>query len=287
MSAFAQLDPKFLAALPHAKRAPHDAAGLPAGNAGDPRRRRPLKGAVNMSTTTLVHNPSNMITFEQLLAKAKELGEQAGKGKDTQVKFYLSVFEAAFQSKIDLNQNKHGPDIDDALKLSEAYVLAQGSATVFDAKAANQRKQRSCTRTMIKLGMWPKGGVGEPQATVNKLLTDRQTYRKDPANAKKLDDAGNTLLRYARAQVKQDQLIPHSELRAFCFKRDHDLPDAEAILERIRKTAEELRDGTAAKGTALDNSVEVTAIINACTKRLTAIAKGKPIVGTPAATVTV
>jgi hypothetical protein len=240
-----------------------------------------------MSATTLVHSSSNSTTFEQLLTQAKELGEQAGKGKDTQIKFYLATFTAAFQGKVDVNPDKHGEGIDDALKLAEAYVLAQGTATVFDAKAPNQRKARSATRTAIKGGMWPKGGVGEPQATVNNLLTLRQQLRKDPANAKKLDDASNTFLRYIRAQIKLDQLIPTSELRQFCFKRDHDLASVEDILERIRKTAEELRDGKASQGMALDNSPEVQAVINACTKRLNAIVKGKPIIGQPAAAVTV
>lgn len=240
-----------------------------------------------MSATTLAHPQSNTTTFDQLLAQAKELGEQAGKGKDTQIKFYLASFSAAFQGKIDVDANKHGDGIDDAMKLAEAYVMAQGTATVFDQKAPNQRKARSCVRTAIKLGMWPKGGVGEPQSTVNNLLSLRQTLRKDPAHSKKLDDAGNTFLRYARAQIKVDQLIPESELRQFCFKRDHDLAGVEDVLERIRKTAQELQSGKASKGTALDNSPEVQAIINACTKRLTAIAKGKPIVGQPAAAVTV
>lgn len=288
MSVQPNFDPRFVSVLPHAKRGAHDAAGLPGGNAGGNRRAgRRTKGATNMSATALAHPTSNATTFEQLLAQAKELGEQAGKGKDTQIKFFIASFSSAFQGKIDVDPNKHGDGIDDAFKLAEAYVLAQGSATIFDQKAANQRKARSCVRTAIKLGMWPKGGVGEPQATVNELLAMRQTFRKNPSNAKLLDDAGNTFLRYARAQIKLDQLIPASELRQFCFKRDHDAADAEAILERIRKTAEELRDGKASKNTAQDNSPEVLAIINACTKRLSAIAKGKPIVGTPAAAVTV
>src|SRR6266536_3198858 len=106
--------------------------------------------------------PSNKLDLAQLMARATELGEQAGKGKDTQIKFLLSCVEGAYHNAIDLVTNKHGNDVDDAIKLSEAYVKAQGGSTVFDAKAANQRKLASTLRTGIKLGQYTKGGVGEP-----------------------------------------------------------------------------------------------------------------------------
>ena len=217
----------------------------------------------------------NKPTFDDLLKVANDLGVQAGQGRDVQIKFLLKVAEAAFLGTIDLDKDKHGTDKDDATRLTEEYVKAQGSATMFDAKAPNQRKTISCTRTMIKLGMWPKGGVGEPLGTLNNLIALRQKLRSNPANSKKLDDAANTALRYARAQLKRDQLIDTAGLQEFCFKAERDERTPEEILESIRKSAMALRDGKAAHGTAMDDSDEVKSIITNCTKRLTAIASVK------------
>src|SRR5258708_39745880 len=100
---------------------------------------------------------TNMLTMQSLMDDAKLLGEQAGKGKDTQIKFLLKAVEGGYHNAVDLAANKHGKDIDDATKLGEIYVTAQQGATVFDAKAPNNRKLVSTIRTSIKLGMWPKG----------------------------------------------------------------------------------------------------------------------------------
>ena len=218
---------------------------------------------------------SNNGSFVALLADAAELGKQAGLGKDTQIKFDLKVAEAAFHGKIDLDASKHGTGIDDATKLTEAYVKAQASALVFDAKAPNQRKSISCTRKLIQFGMWTKGGSGEPLASLNAFVMQRQKLRADPLNAKKLDDAHNAVLRYARAQVKRDQLITASEFNSFIFKKQPELATVEDILGNIRSAARKLYEGKAAGGTATDSSAEVMTVINACTKRLTDIAVAK------------
>lgn len=218
---------------------------------------------------------SNKLTLDQLMAKATELGEQAGKGRDTQIKFLLSCCEGGYHNAVDLIANKHGQDVDDATRLAEAYVKAQGTATVFDAKAPNQRKLISTLRTSIKLGQWPKGGVGEPLATVNNLMQHRQKLRRDPTICKKLDDAANVFLKYARTQLKRDTLIEGQELFDMCMKKERDLPTATDIVENIRGQLQKLINGEAAQNTAQDNSAEVRAAMSALTKRLTDIAKQK------------
>jgi hypothetical protein len=218
---------------------------------------------------------TNKLTLDSLMQKATELGEQAGKGRDTQIKFLLSCCEGGYHNAIDLIANKHGGDVDDATRLAEAYVKAQGTATVFDAKAPNQRKLISTLRTSIKLGQWPKGGVGEPLATVNNLMAHRQKLRKDPTICKKLDDAANVFLKYARAQLKRDTLIEGQELNDFCMKKDRDLPTATEVVEGLRNNLQKLVNGQAAQNTAQDNSPEVRAALSALTKRLTDIAKQK------------
>jgi len=217
----------------------------------------------------------NVITAADLLDVAQELGKQAGQGKDTQVKFLLKVLEGAYHNAIDLAGNKHGKDIDDATKLVEAYVKAQSGATVFDHKAPNQRKTISCARTMIKFGQWTKGGNGEPIASANNLMTMRQKLRQNPTEAKKLDDAANTLLKQARTQLKRDTLLTDEELRQLCYKKPKgDAPTAEERLESTRKLLDKLIKGDLPDG-AQDNSSDVIVARDSLTRRLIAIAKAK------------
>jgi hypothetical protein len=215
----------------------------------------------------------NAMTFEVVRAAAVELGEMAGKGKDTQIKMLLKVVEGAFHGSVDLQENKHGTEIDDCTKLAEDYVTAQSKAVVFDHRAANQRKLISTFRTCTKLGQWPKGGNGEPLGTVNNLITMRQKLRAIPGEIKKLDDAANTLMRYARAQLKRDQLVNDDELKTFCYKKDSTLQAPEQIIEDCRKQLIALKDGKAASGTAQDSSQDVKDAINSLTERLKKIAE--------------
>lgn len=229
--------------------------------------------AVMASPTLAPSAQTNRHTLQQLLDKATELGEQAGKGKDTQIKFLLSCVEGGYHGAVDLVANKHGTEVDDATKLAEAYTKAQGTATVFDHKAANQRKLISTLRTSIKLGAWPKGGNGEPLQTVDNLIAHRQKLRKDPTtDKKKLDDAANTLMRYARAQLKRDILIDGDELYNFCFKPTKDPATSEERVEALRNSVKRLIDGE--KGVQ-DNSPKVKQAMQALTDRLVEIAKAK------------
>lgn len=217
----------------------------------------------------------NTISFSDMLQVATDLGADHGKGKDTQIKFLLKTVEAGYHNAIDLAGNKHGTDVDDATKLAETYVKAQQGAVIFDAKAPNQRKLISCLRTSIKLGAWPKGGNGEPLATVNTLMAKRQALKRIPAQAKKLDDAANTLLGYARAQIKRDTLIDDKGLEEFLFKPDQSLATPEEILTRMTKQLDKLISGEASSGTAQDNSPEVRQARHFMQQRLAVIAKGR------------
>lgn len=236
---------------------------------------------MDQATQTAQPNQSNVPSFNDLLAMATDLGTQAGQGKDVQIKFALKVVEAAYLGGLNLDPNKHGTDRRDGIVLAEAYVKAQKTATIFDAKADKSRKLISNLDKCIKLGANPKWGVGEPLSTVNQLITHRQTLRKDPANAKKLDDAFNMLMRYATQQLKRDTLIDGDELKGFAFKKDSEQRTVEDVLESIRKTANNLKAGKINNCSELDNSAHVQAIINACTKRLTEIAKARGGQATP------
>lgn len=217
----------------------------------------------------------NTITFADLLQSASELGAQAGAGADTQVKFLLKAVEGGYHSALDLKTNKHGTGIDDAQCLAEAYFKARSGAVVFDAKADNQQKLISTVRTSIKLGGWPKGGNGEPLATVNNLMTKRQQFKKNPTKAKQLLDAANVLMNYARAQIKRDTLIDDSELDAFCFKKPADAKTVEELVEAARKSLDKLIDGSAAGGTAQCNTQHMVRARHELQQQLAAFAKAK------------
>lgn len=215
---------------------------------------------------------TNGVSFDELTEVAKTLGADAGKGKDTQVKMLMKLVEGGYHNGVDMNPNKFGAGADDAIKLAEVYVKAQGSASVFDAKAMNQRKLISCFRSAIRLGQWPKGGLGEPLATMNKLMTMRQKLKQNPQTAKTLDDAANTLLTYARAQVRRDTLIEDAELQTFCIRKSGELKTPMEILEATRKNLLRLKHGKAANNTAHDDSPEVNAAIQNITDRIKGIA---------------
>ena len=256
------------AAKPAAKPAPVPNVKLPAGS----RQNVPVSKA---PTAPLMNSAAN--PFADLMSKAAELGTTAGKGRNTQIQFHLAMVDAAYAGTIDLTTNRHGPDRDDALVLSEAYVRAQNTATIFDPKAPNQRKATSLVRTCIKLGHFraTNGGPGEPVRTVNDLMGEWRKIRNgsDAKLAKRLDDATNTLMRYARAQLKDDRLIPSSRFREFMLRKDRELPDAEELVARARDALQALIGGKAADGTAKDDSQEVTNAHQWLTVRLARIAE--------------
>lgn len=215
---------------------------------------------------------TNAPTFADLLVAVSDLGTEAGKGKDVLIKFDLKIIEAAYAGTLSIDPNKHGVGIDDAQKLSEAYWRAQNGAVIFDAKADNQRKTISNTRKGIKFGSCPKWGVGEPMGRVNDLLNMRSKLKKAGT---KVDDAHNSLMRYATAQLKLDQLMSDDVLQTYCVKKESDPRSLEDFFESIRSTANKMKEGKLTNCPDMDNSPEVQAIINSCTKRLIAIAKAR------------
>lgn len=215
---------------------------------------------------------ANLPSWDSLVQIARDLGAQAGQGKDVQIKFALKVIEGAYLGALSIDPHKHGTDRRDGLVLAEEYVRAQNTAVIFDAKAPNQRKLVSNLDKCIKLGMSPKWGVGEPLQTVNELMTLRQNEKKA---GKKVDDAFNSLMRFATAQLKRDTLLHGNDLKAFVYKRETDPRAAEDVLESVRKTLNALKSGKVSNCPDIDTSNEVQEAIRLMTKRLTAIAKAK------------
>lgn len=215
---------------------------------------------------------ANTLSLSDLLSVATILGGQSGQSRDAQIKMLMKTAEGGYYNGINLDANKHGQDIDDATKLAEAYVKAQASSTMFDAKAPNQRKLISLLRTSIRFGQWPHGGTGEPISVMNDFISYRQKVKAKPGMSGKLDDAANSFMRFARQQLKRQQVIDNSEFDSFLFKPEHTLATAEEIIEGARKSLQRLKEGKAAKNTASDQSPEIGKAIDALTKRLKEIA---------------
>lgn len=192
----------------------------------------------------------NDTRFDDLLVKARDLGRAAGTGKDTLVQFGLLVVNAAYDGVLDLTKDKHGTLIDDAVKAYSEYGAGLAEKTIFDHKSPTGKVQAAKLRTCIKLGTWTRGGPGEPIQTLNKLMGLRHKMRANPVTAKTLDDAYNTLLRYARVQIKQNGAISDDKLlREFCVKPVSKTKTLEEYLQGVVKHVEDLRVGRAASGT--------------------------------------
>lgn len=232
------------------------------------------KGKLPMVTPVATHG-KNDHRLDDYLAVMDNLAEQAGKGKDVQVKSLLATCDAAYQGVIDVTPDKHGKGVDDAANIAERYFRGQTGATIFDAKAGNQRKTASCFRTMVKLGNCQKWGVGEPIGNLNKLMSVYKAARSKPQNAGRLIDAANAVLTYSRAQLKLDSLMDAADLDQFVWKNQPEPRTVEDVLETIRKQAQNLYDGSSKAGSCRTDFVK--GVIDNTTKQLKEIAEARGI----------
>lgn len=228
----------------------------------------------NPSDTSLAHNTSNLVTFDELLAFARESGVQEAKGKDSLPHFLLKITEGAFLQVLDNVKDKYGPGVNDAAKLAEARFKAQTGSNIFDRKVLKIRQQVNRVNTMIKLGMWPKGGPGEPLTTLNSLITMRDKAAKA---GRKVQDAANSMLNYARAQTKSDHVLAGADLEKCFLTAEHDKPTEEDFWAAMRKKLQNAKNGKGLEGAADIETCDK--IISQVTKRLKAIATAKAPAG--------
>lgn len=212
-----------------------------------------------------------------LLEKAKELGALAARGKDTIVQFGLLVANAAYDGVLDVTKDKHGDGVDDAVHAYSEYERSRAGANVFDHKSPSGKVQASKLRSLIKLGGWTRGGPGEPIATMNKLMGMRHNMLKTPSQAKLLDDPYNTLLKFARFQVKQNSVIDDDHmLRQLCLRTPSKTKTLEEYLSDTAKRLEDLRTGRAASSTLQHSSDQITHAILMIRAEVTELRKPQP-----------
>ncbi len=220
---------------------------------------------------------SNAPSQAQLEAIVDALGELGGRTADVQIKFDLTMIEAAFLGTLSAtDKNKHGVDIDDATYYAKRYWTKRNGAVIFDAKADNQRKTISNMRKNIKLGTCPKWGANQPMTAVNDLMNIWKTLKKQ---GKKMKDAHNCLMEYATEQLKMATIMDDRQMEKYCLANDAKEITIEDFYVAMRKKAVKLKNGKLSNCNDLDNSPELENIIASCGKRLTAIAKAKG--GTP------
>lgn len=215
----------------------------------------------------------NVPTFEELLEDFRQLGEQKGKGENSQIGSILKAVEGSYLGVFDRQKDKHGTGVDDATRLAEAYLLSRSKNALFDRKAPTSRKTASYIRKAIELGAWSKGGPGEPLQTVNNLMAIWRDLRK--RNTAGMEDAVNAFQKFQRVQLKRDTVCTDAELKSFCFVPVRDMRTDAEIIEAVRKSIGKLINGKAEKGNVKNDMPEVKAIFDKCTKALTAIAKAK------------
>lgn len=247
------------------------AAVLPAGNSATTKETD--VNTTVASPTGLAHNTSNQLTLDQMIEIAAAAGADTAKGNDSLTKLLMKVAEGAFVGALDATKDKHGPGVDDAAKISEAFAKARSKTNIFDAKADKARKQASITRTMIRLGGYTKGGTGEPLTTLNTLMTLRNKLRQDSGYAKRVEDPVNCMIRFARAQLKLDHMIDQTGLQEFALKVDHN--NSRQIADwwdSVRAQAKKLQLGKLRGCADSDTSAEIDTLIKTCNRRLKTIA---------------
>lgn len=210
----------------------------------------------------------NHTPFEKLAEEVTTLGTQAGQGRDSQVRFHMLLVDKAHGRLLDNAPDKHGNSRDDASVLTEAYYKAQGSNTHFDPRSIKgHAKAVACARKCIEVGGMHALGQGEPVRSMNALMNFYKKNRANKETSKRLDDATNTLLRWARAQTKSVLVFDDDELEQFCFRKTREIANADEVRRKIRKDLQALFTGMAAGGTACDNSQLVKDALDALIKR--------------------
>jgi len=216
----------------------------------------------------------NGLTVQVYEERLKQLAGEKGRGKDSQVRALMQTVELAYHGGLDLTKHKHGDGRDDALKYAEMYVNTQAGAQVFDSKLDSHQKTASCFRACIKVGGKSGLGQGEPLSGMGQLLDIRRQIAKKQGN-KAVDDAANTLLRWARLQGNANRAFGEEELREIARKKVPDIKTAAEIISGARGVLQKLAKGLAANGNASDQSQEVQDAIGNLTTRLVNIAKEK------------
>jgi len=224
---------------------------------------------------SLAHSTKNDTRFEDAVERIRTLGKTEGMGRDAQVKFAAEVIELAYDGAVNGDEPQSSAQKDHATILTEEYIKSRTGASIHDHKKNNMKKAVSCTRTLIKVGMKTGLGQGQPLAGFNDLMETRKKLKAKPENQNRLDDGFNTIMKWARRQIKASTALNHNELGELCFKKQPDIKTPEEVLEAIRKATQNLYNGKAASGHAQDSSPFIKTMIDAATARLREIAQNK------------
>lgn len=217
---------------------------------------------------------SNKPTREYYMDRARQLGEDFGKGKDTQIKFDMDCIAGAFHGAYSTDPHKNGKDRSDWVEASEVYMRSAGGATIFDIKANGTKRLVSNAKKCMEAGANPKWGKNFLQYVQDFIefrqkvrAKDASTLKRLPAgkSEKDLDDAHNGLMRLLTAQKKLDVLLPDNERNVYAFKTEKTDKTHEEVLEDLRRSL----------GKTGDKSKHVVDAMHSIGQRLSELAKDK------------
>lgn len=205
--------------------------------------------------------------FEKLREETRRLGSIMGKAEETLTTHFLQVIEAAMDGLLDLQKKKHNNDRDDAALLAEDYAVARNAEIVFSMKKPKHKVAAARTRLMIKLG---RADVGDVVSFVHRSMDLFRKMRAVPANSNKLKDPSNFMMAVARRTLVEKQILPMAVVTELAMKKETQEPTVVTVLEGMRQTATDLRDGRHRVGTYA--APDIDTVIKALNRALKAIA---------------
>lgn len=204
-------------------------------------------------------------TFDQLMRSAEQFGAEQGKGRDSQVAYYMMLTEASYLGSLDDDKNKHGDGLSDTVLLARQYATAGNKAAKWDAKTPASRALMSKFRKCIEIGAWSINGQGGVLTPMNKVMSIRAELKKDAAKAKTLMDAGNVFMRWAREQLETDLPIGDADLENMCYRKSRQPKSHIDVLKAQAKSLKKIIDGEA---DVCDDSDEVQEALNKIEERI-------------------
>jgi hypothetical protein len=266
-----------------AQRAPTDdrAAAVTAPvTASEPRRNRRRKEPDMNPAPTTTTAQANLPTLDDYLAKADELGQKAGEGRNVGQAMLIELLTGGYLGALTF-EPRQGKEDGDHAAIAQRYATKQALVNRNDAKAGNMKKLKSDFGLAIKTGQNPKFGTGQPLEVTNEYVTLLDKLRKK--QMKGLRDTYNGLLNLWRT-LNKTGVVPANEkaLEAFCFQPGARPVTVDRALEAARKLLMKASQGKLPNCDDMDDSKEIKDAVASITKRLAARAKMRGQAAQPA-----
>lgn len=212
---------------------------------------------------------------DDFFSKCEEYGKRIAAGEDALPQLYIDVIQGAYDGYLDLQKDKHGQNLDDAMYAYTRAMTSKSGAAVFKGKADSLNSQASRVRSILKVGLWTRGGTGQPIERRNKLVNVWSKLATEPHAKGRRVSLAEALIKFARVQVKRDAILTDEELQNLCLRpAKADLTLADWIERTCVKPLRDLRNGKANRGQLSDQSEAIRDSLEALVDRVTEL-RGK------------